>query len=71
MRLDKKKLNSAKFMLLSGVKTERDFEQAIYNTLEKIDLGQQLGDRTFGEIWGLQDLQTLIGCIKFNGGKDE
>lgn len=71
MRLDKKKLNLAKFMLLSGVKTEYDFEQAIYATLEKINRGQQQGDRTLGETWGLQDLQILIGCIKFNGGKDE
>lgn len=68
MKLDKKKLNSAKFMFLSisDIKTEQDFKKVLFDTITKIEYGQLFkGERNIGEKWGLQDLQTLVDCIVF------
>ena len=65
MKINKKKLKSTNFMLLSGIKTEQEVKMAIDACVLKIKIGQQGKDRTLNECWGLEDLEKLLLCIDF------
>lgn len=66
MKLNKSKLKTKEFMILSDMKDETDFRQGIYILIEKIKRGQaSRKENTLNELWGIEDLEKLIDCIDF------
>lgn len=66
MKLNKSKLKTKEFIILSDMKDETDFRQGIYILIEKIKRGQALrGQSSLNELWGIEDLEKLVDCIDF------
>ena len=61
MKLNKSKLKTTEFMILSNMKDETDFRQGVYILIEKIKRGQaSRKENTLNEMWGIEDLEKLV-----------
>lgn len=66
MKLNKSKLKTKKFMILSDIKDETYFRQGVYILIDNIKRGQaSRKENTFNEVWGIEDLEKLVDCIDF------